>query len=338
MAESTSDHRLFIRRDEVTPIWRCADIFDLRVPDGPLLLIDHFRLLQRLSVRAGDETYQLSRRPLAVGTNDFVVETLADAVDIQDAMRRVARAYNFLHGGHYNRVEIREDRLIYIIDDRDFPYTFPPDSGPAFATLEGVLIFLHAMLSLAAGLDLSPMLRRVRTRRVNRHGPDGLLSFWPAEVRSGAAYYALEYDTKKTAGLPVSLTRKAGHAIDVYAAIETMIRSREDAGRPMGFVERVQDAIAAGIEDQENAARHLGVSVATLRRRLSQSGSRFRDLRARGLNDRARQMLNSRRHPDDIAEALGFSDARSFARAFKSWNGVTPSCWVTTVSEFVLND
>lgn len=329
--------RLIIDGDEVAALWRFADTLELGAPVNRLPLIEHFRLLQRLSVKAGDETCHLSLRPLAVGTTDFVVETLADAGNVEEAMTRIARAYNLVHGGHFNRVERRRDRLVYLIDDRDFPYAFPADSVAAYATLEGVLIFLHAMLSLAAGRDLSPMLKTVRTRRPRRTGPDGFLSFWTVPVRTNGAVYALEYDLE-TAAVPVSLTQKSGRAVDVYGAVEAMILEREQAGDPTDFIQRVSDAVAAGIENQADAARRLGVSVATLRRRLTLAGTRFRDLRAQGLNDRAKQMLDRRRHPDDVAEALGFSDSRSFSRAFKAWNGVTPSNWSPRVSENVLID
>jgi AraC-like DNA-binding protein len=138
--------------------------------------------------------------------------------------------------------------------------------------------------------------------------------------------------------VPVSLTQRSGRAVDVYAAVEAMILAREKAGSPTDFLQRVSDAIASGVDDQAEAARRLGVSVATLRRRLAETGTRFRDLRAIGLNERAKQMLNRHRHPDDVAETLGFSDSRSFSRAFKAWNGVTPSNWTPSVSENVLSE
>lgn len=332
--------RLSIDPSEVSALWAFAGSLtadaDAALPVGPMPLTDHFRMLQRLSVKAGDETCHLSQRPLAVGTTDFVVETLADARTIEDAMKRVARTYNLLHGGFFNRVERRRDRLIYVIDDRDFPYAFSADSAQAHATVEGLMIFLHAMLSLAAGQDLSPRLVQVRTRRPRRRLPDGFLTFWSSPVKVAATTYALEYDAA-LADAPVALAPKGG-AIDVYGAIEAMIVERERIGSPTDFIQRVTDVIVAGVDDQEEAANRLGVSVATLRRRLTTAGTRFRDLRAACLNDRAKTMLHRHRHPDDVAEALGFSDSRSFSRAFKAWNGVTPAIWANRVSEIVLTD
>jgi AraC-like DNA-binding protein len=329
--------RLTVESEDVATLWRFADGLDMAAPVGPLPLAEHFRLLQRLSLKAGDETCHLSLRPLAVGTTDFVVETLADAGQVQEAMKRIARAYNLVHGGHFNRVERRRHGLVYVIDDQDFPYAFPANSPAAYATMEGVLIFLHAMLSLVAGQDLTSRLRSVRTRRPRRTGSDGFLSFWTTTVKTGGSVYALEYDLD-TAEMPVALAHRKGHAVDVYAAVDAMIQQREQAADPTDFIRRVVDVISAGIDDQAEAAQRLGVSVATMRRRLTQAGTGFRELRARGLNERAKRMLAAHRHPTDVAETLGFSDGRSFARAFKAWNGVTPAVWRPDMSEFVLND
>jgi AraC-like DNA-binding protein len=60
---------------------------------------------------------------------------------------------------------------------------------------------------------------------------------------------------------------------------------------------------------------------------LQGSGHGFRELRAEALNDQARALLDGRCALLDVAEALGFADGRSFARAFKSWNGITPSSY-----------
>ncbi|MEO1043436.1 MAG: helix-turn-helix domain-containing protein [Pseudomonadota bacterium] len=87
----------------------------------------------------------------------------------------------------------------------------------------------------------------------------------------------------------------------------------------------VERLIAKGTADQPSVAALLGVSVATLRRRLSSEGTSFRVVRTKVLSARAMDMLGSDRSMMAIATELGFSDVRSFSRAFKSWTGETPN-------------
>lgn len=333
--------RLFVRRSDAAQLQTFAESVGLsHGPTGNennspptagedelMPLAEHFRLLRRLAAAADDETFHLSRRPLAPGTTDFVVDVLTDAVDLEDAMKRTARAYNALHGGYYNKVERRRDRIAYVIDDRRFPYAPGTDSSLAWAVMEGVLIFLHAMLSLAADQPLTEKLVCVRTRRLRRTAPDGLLAFWTAPVRCGAPVYALEYDLA-AARAPMRRHREGpANAAAVYDLIDEMIARRERAVSRQDLRARVAEALAGGVAEQPAVARRLGVSVATLRRRLAESGTTFRDLRHEVLGEKAVRMLDQGRAVSDVAEALGFADARSFSRAFKAWRGMTPAAY-----------
>ena len=337
--DTKGERQLLIALEEAAPlrafaasVGYVADPPEHTQPIAPIRLIDHFQLLQRLSVMSRDETCHLSLRPLTLGTTDFVVETLDGAADLADAMRRVAKAYNLVHGGAYNRVERRRDRLVYLIDDRNFPYAFDATSRLPHGVMEGVLIFLHAMLSCAVGQDLTGSLRMVRSRRPRRLRPDGLLAFWEAPVRCGAPAYALEYDLA-VENLPVcDDVARIARVGDVYQKAIQMIAARERSTAPGDFIDRVTDAIAGGSTEQPHVARRLGVSVATLRRRLTEATRSFRDIRADVLNQTARHLLEERHNANHVAETLGFADVRSFSRAFKSWNGMTPAAFVSTMS------
>lgn len=295
-------------------------------------LAEHFRLMRRLTETSRDETLHLSKRPLAPGTTDFVIETLMQADTLEDAMKRTARAYNLVHGGYYNRVNRRRDRLVYAIDDTDFPYAFDVRSDGAYGLMEGLLIFLHALLSLRVDSDLTSRLRCVRSRRPSRVSAGGFLDFWPAPVRCGGAVYALEYDI---AACALPMRRWCGgppNAAAVYDIIDAMIAERERSGAIKPLRAKVIEAIAEGIDDQGEIARRLGLSIATLRRRLADEGATFRELRSIALNESAVAMLSQGRPIGDVAEALGYVDIRSFSRAFKAWNGVTPAAFAQEVS------
>ncbi|MGI9277440.1 MAG: AraC family transcriptional regulator ligand-binding domain-containing protein [Endozoicomonas sp.] len=75
----------------------------------------------------------------------------------------------------------------------------------------------------------------------------------------------------------------------------------------------------------ENVADSLGVSARTVRRKLSDKGTSFRDLYNQ---DRKRKALdymhNSTLDTESIATLLGFADTASFRKAFKRWMGMNP--------------
>lgn len=68
-----------------------------------------------------------------------------------------------------------------------------------------------------------------------------------------------------------------------------------------------------------------GISERTLRRRLAHSGASYQVILD---NVRRKEAMKLLRDPDlsidSIADALGFSDARNFRRAFKRWTGYPP--------------
>jgi AraC-like DNA-binding protein len=98
--------------------------------------------------------------------------------------------------------------------------------------------------------------------------------------------------------------------------------------RPRSLVDRLRAYLlsqpACHAPAMTVAARELGVSVRTLRRRLADRQTSFRALLTEMQRERACALL---RNPDltlqQVSDALGFSDAPSFHRAFKRWTGTT---------------
>jgi AraC-like DNA-binding protein len=79
------------------------------------------------------------------------------------------------------------------------------------------------------------------------------------------------------------------------------------------------------IPDPSTAARDLGMSERSLRRRLAAESTSYRDLVRAILEMHADHMLRDpKRSIQETAHALGFADAATFHRAFKRWTGRTP--------------
>ncbi|WP_437669763.1 helix-turn-helix transcriptional regulator [Sorangium sp. So ce131] len=98
-------------------------------------------------------------------------------------------------------------------------------------------------------------------------------------------------------------------ALDPTLAVRTLVR--RDPARPWTV---------------EDVARALGVSNATLRRRLGARGLSFRALLWKERLDLARTLLRSGRHGVlEVATACGYDSASRFAEQFRRSEGVSPS-------------
>lgn len=76
----------------------------------------------------------------------------------------------------------------------------------------------------------------------------------------------------------------------------------------------------------ERVAQRLGLHPRTLQRRLREEGEAFAELQARVRYRCAqRDLAETALDLETVSERLGFSDRRSFTRAFTRWAGVSPS-------------
>ncbi|MET0282827.1 MAG: AraC family transcriptional regulator [Polyangiales bacterium] len=115
--------------------------------------------------------------------------------------------------------------------------------------------------------------------------------------------------------------------------LERLLREQAERGlqslsRPATCSERVRALVLRhhADMDMERAARELGLSVRSLRRRLQDEGTTFRALSQEVMRDSACTML---RNPEltlqAISHALGFADSVTFHHTFKRWTKLTPT-------------
>lgn len=98
------------------------------------------------------------------------------------------------------------------------------------------------------------------------------------------------------------------------------------------FVERVRLAIQEKLTGQrptiDDVAGTLHMSSRTVQRRLQDEGSSFQKVLEEARHQLARHYLNnSVLELNEAAYLLGYNDASSFVRAFRTWEGVPPARW-----------
>jgi len=123
---------------------------------------------------------------------------------------------------------------------------------------------------------------------------------------------------------PLATRSTASHAI----ALATCRRLIEPAATNQDIISSVENLLREKLRQRPSMtdiASWLNITERTLRRHLTEAGQRFSDIRDRVMEQRARILLSNSTMPiANIAEELGFSDARDFRRAFRRWTGLTP--------------
>jgi AraC-like DNA-binding protein len=124
-----------------------------------------------------------------------------------------------------------------------------------------------------------------------------------------------------------------GNALTYAAVLDVCDRFVDELQRRAGIVGNVRHLLLTHLMQNlslQEVARELAMSVRTLRRRLADQGSSYRQLTDELRRDVA---INYLRETDmtveDIAYALGFSDAANFRQAFRRWTSATPQQYRT---------
>ncbi|MTI38058.1 AraC family transcriptional regulator [Fulvivirga lutimaris] len=92
----------------------------------------------------------------------------------------------------------------------------------------------------------------------------------------------------------------------------------------------IKESLPSGIPSVIQVADYLGMSVRTLKRRLSEKRLTFREYVQSIQQEEATMLIkNSSQSMAEIAFQTGFSEQSAFNRAFKRWTGVSPSSYRT---------
>lgn len=154
--------------------------------------------------------------------------------------------------------------------------------------------------------------------------------------------YAVVFGGKASFGCETTCLELASEALDRphlhhHAEVYTLLlaqaqRSMRQHSRPTCYAERVRMLLScsapAQLPDMAQAARRLGVSVRSLRRRLDAEGTSYRALTQSLLYESACTMLKDPNLTlQEIAHTLGFGDSAAFHRAFRRWSRRTPGAY-----------
>ncbi|WP_432754233.1 AraC family transcriptional regulator [Pseudomonas sp. WMBT8] len=145
------------------------------------------------------------------------------------------------------------------------------------------------------------------------------------DVRFGCLHNRMVLETR---WLDVPLPNH--HALALRQAIGLLELESAELHRKMDLIQAVERAISRDLQGSqlEKVARDLNMSGRTLRRRLTDHGLTFEALLEQVRRSRTMGLLgNPGLSIERITQEVGYSDVRSFRRAFKRWTGLSPSAF-----------
>ncbi|GAB2513971.1 AraC family transcriptional regulator [Nocardia heshunensis] len=197
------------------------------------------------------------------------------------------------------------------------------DPGPIMGIVEEFTLSLMLQRArLATGQHLVPVRVRLRHRAPTNHRY--LVDvFGTGRIDFGAPYSEIVF--LDVAALPIAGDPHLGRIHRHYA--ELLLGAAKPAPSPHDRVRAaIRDALRDGDADLGTVARRLIVSPRSLQRQLHERGTTWRDEIAAIRHEQATNLLRETDLPlQSIAARLGYTDPRSFRRAFHRHTGQSPT-------------
>jgi AraC-like DNA-binding protein len=288
------------------------------------------RLWLAVAQQLDDEFFGLDARRMKVGSFAMLCQALAGQATVGQALRLALRGFalflddisaSLRPGPGGGTALVISSRIGHRLADA----TQAADAR-RFAD-ETLLVMLHGLLCWLVGRRVA-LVQLDWAHPAPPHAAEYQRMFSPAQ-RFDAPATAMHFDARLL---------DAAVAVDA-AALKAFLRDapqsvflKQVAGAGVGDAlrRRLREALAAGqgLPTLVSQARALGLSPATLRRRLQAEGEGWQRLKSGVQKDLAlRHLADGRLTVADIASQLGFEDASTFYRAFRQWTGLAPAAW-----------
>lgn len=208
--------------------------------------------------------------------------------------------------------------LVLASNDTDRPYFIE-------SLYASIIKFARALL----GKEEDAAFRELRFKHAAPPYVEAYRQFFRTRILFNQPHYAVVFDhellDRPLEGAFPVLHQQAEYLVE--QRLQRMPRRTGLVAAIEDFLEHHPEFMRRGIEA---VAEQLGLGHRTLQRRVSETGESYADVLARVRYRMAMHDLRETSHDlEHISERLGFSDRRSFTRAFTRWSGVSPSAFRT---------
>jgi AraC-like DNA-binding protein len=288
---------------------------DVADPDGQVPAELTFRALVEAPSITGDPAFALHMaEALPMGSYGLIDYATLSSQTFREALERAVRYFALLDERVDLRVEAEDDviRVTHRLRARE-----PP---PHYA----VELLFGTLAVRARNLSAKPF--SPREVRFSHRAPP-YRSEYDRVFRTHVSFEArideLIYERSILDEPMITGSPALAPTVDRYA--RTLLAKRVGCDPFMADVQRaIEETIRGQTPSLVATAKRLRLGARTLRRRLSEAGTTYRDLLDSSRRDLAIAYIEDGVELAEVAYILGFSDQSSFQRAFKRWTGQTP--------------
>lgn len=280
-----------------------------RTPIGHL---DFWRLMRNNIDQTGDERHALGPQAVPDGSFALLLAAMRLGSDLGDGLMRLAAASRIVWPDLPLAVRRSNDLRLRVPGTGDVP-------AQRRLYVEMVVVVLHTACCWMAGQKLEP--RRLIAPQDHAAGNGALYALLGCPVIRRGSDVELVYPSS------VADLRLVADRFDLWPTLlfETYRQITAEPLTRVSTAEQVLDLLWHAPLDQSTLAAAMGVSVATLRRRLAEEGYSYRGLLGHVRQQQTLAALKAEVGLEDLAAGLGYSEARSLRRATSRWFGASPS-------------
>ena len=277
---------------------------------------EFWRLFSAMGVELDDEQFGLGKDPMPSGTTELIIARALHEETLGKAMTAMAHAANIVYRN-------REMRITHRQNETRVSLKFKGANSKAMQILlELTCIPYHSIFCWLVDVPLQA--KRIRTSALRSSNTVSLLAIFDCVIEFHGDGVEIRYP-RNVETLPLVNKSLRNWRNDLHQVfLQNMVwRKKNFLASQMRFY--VESALRKGITSQSAIAASAAMSVATLRRKLSIERTSFRALADNVLHEKVLDHMETGLSFEEIAEQLGYSDSRSFRRAFRRVFGKNPS-------------
>lgn len=277
-------------------------------------------LVQTIWDELGDEFMGFTATPCKRGSFAFMTQAAWRCDTLREALHVGMQFYQLMTDDiHTELVEDASSAHILI-------HFQQPELDPDHFFLEFWLVIWHRLASWLIGSKIS--LQETQLIHQSPRHANELHIMFPGSLQFGCPTNKLTFSADYLQR-PLVRSRKELEQFLEHAPADLLTIPGDDNSLQRIISQRLENSLhtSARLEfpPLHTLAQQLHLSPQTLHRRLKQEGTSYQKIKDNVRREIALQKLvKESRTVNEVAELVGFSEARSFTRAFRQWTGMSP--------------